>query len=273
MTEDTTNFPPTCAKPDDGVVIRLQGVSKSFGPTAVFEDVCLEIHRGETTVVIGASGVGKSVLLKIIIGIIKPDRGRVFVDGTDITDKSERDLEPIRMQFGMVFQGAALFDSLTVEENVGFLLYEHSRFPKARIRQIVAEKLAMVDLSGTEDLRPEELSGGMKKRVGLARAIAMNPKVILYDEPTTGLDPVTADVINHLIIKTQEELEATSIVVTHDMQSAYKVGDRIVMLYHGNIIADAAPEEIRNHTDPRVQSFIHGEAHLAPHATDQGGVL
>ncbi|MDK1030773.1 MAG: ABC transporter ATP-binding protein [Planctomycetia bacterium] len=264
-------------QPDMGTeqshILRLRDIWQSFSDISVFKGVNLDFQRGDTTVVIGASGVGKSVLLKIIIGIIKPDRGHVFINGTEITGLSERQLEPIRMRFGMVFQGAALFDSLTVQENVGFLLYQHSHLPRHRIRQIIIEKLAMVGLQGTEDLRPAELSGGMKKRVGLARAIVMNPEVILFDEPTTGLDPVTADVINDLIIKSRRELNATSIVVTHDMTSAYKIGDRIVMLYEGNVIADGTPYEVKNHWDPRVQEFVRGDAQFAARRKAQGGQL
>jgi phospholipid/cholesterol/gamma-HCH transport system ATP-binding protein len=232
--------------------------------------VDLSFRHGETTVVIGRSGSGKSVLLKIIIGILRPDAGRVHVFGQDITDMSQAELEPLRLSFGMLFQGAALFDSLDVDGNVGFLLYEHTRTPKRRIRQTVREKLAVVGLERIEHLMPEELSGGMRKRVALARAIAMDPHVILYDEPTTGLDPVTADTINELIVKTQRELGATSIIVTHDMASANKVADRIVMLHEGRIIADDTPEGIRASRDGRVQSFIHGDASLEAPPRESG---
>ena len=251
-------------------VVRLEGVHKRFGPLQVLRGVDLSFRHGETTVVIGRSGSGKSVLLKIIIGILRPDAGRVRVFGQDITDMSQAELEPLRLSFGMLFQGSALFDSLDVDGNVGFLLYEHTRTPKRRIRQTVREKLAMVGLERIEHLMPEELSGGMRKRVALARAIAMDPHVILYDEPTTGLDPVTADTINELILKTQRELEATSIIVTHDMASANKVADRIVMLHEGRIIADDTPEGIRASGDGRVQSFIHGDASLEAPPSDSG---
>ena len=242
--------------------VRLQGIGKRFGGHEVFRDLTLAFFRGQTTVVLGRSGVGKSVMLKLILGLLKPDRGRIHIDGTDITDLSERELAPLRTRFGMVFQGAALFDYLTVFENVAFTLREHARLPEKQIREIVRQELALVGMGGTEDLLPEELSGGMKKRVGLARAIAMDPEVILYDEPTMGLDPVTADTINALILMCQRELQTTSIVVTHDMASAYRVGDRLVMLHEGEIIADGTPEEIRRHPDIRVQRFIHGDASL-----------
>jgi len=251
--------PPGEAQP----VIRLEGVSKQFGGHQVFRDLTLAFRRGETAVVLGASGVGKSVMLKLILGLMKPDAGRIFIDGTEITRLSERHLIPLRTRFGMLFQGAALFDFLTVFENVAFALREHTTWPEAIIREVVRQKLALVDMDGTEDLLPEELSGGMKKRVGLARAIAMDPEVILYDEPTTGLDPVTADTINSLVIRCQRELKTTSIVVTHDMASAYKVGDRLIMLHEGGVIADGPPEVIRGHADVRVQRFIHGDASLA----------
>jgi len=243
-------------------LIRLEHVHKQFGPHVVFEDLSIGFRRGETAVVLGASGVGKSVLLKLILGLLKPGRGRVFVGETEITRLSERELVPVRKRFGMLFQGAALFDFMTVYENVSFGLREHKTLPEAEMRRIVAQKLALVDMAGTEGLLPEELSGGMKKRVGLARAIAMEPEVLLYDEPTTGLDPVTADTINDLILRCQKELKTTSIVVTHDMASAYKVGDRMVLIYEGQVIADGTPDQIRRHGDVRVQRFIHGDASL-----------
>jgi phospholipid/cholesterol/gamma-HCH transport system ATP-binding protein len=248
--------------PDGGPVIRVEDVWKRFNSHEVFRGLTLDFLTGRTTVVLGASGVGKSVLLKLILGLVKPDRGRIFVLGTEITRLAERDLIPVRCRFGMLFQGAALFDYLTVYENVAFALREHKRLPEEEVRRIVRRKLALVDMEGTEDLYPEALSGGMRKRVGLARAIAADPEILLYDEPTTGLDPVTADTINDLILRAQRELKTTGIVVTHDMHSAYKVGNRLVMLYEGKTIADGTAEEIRKHRDPRVQQFIHGEATL-----------
>jgi len=255
MPNDSTSREP-CGDP----VIRLEHVVKAFGKHVVFDNLTLAVHRGKTTVVLGQSGVGKSVMLKLVLGLLKPDSGRIVICGADITDLSERALIPIRTRFGVVFQGAALFDFLSVYENVAFGLREHQRLPEGEIRAIVRRKLALVDMEGTEPLLPEELSGGMKKRVGLARAIAMDPECILYDEPTAGLDPVTADTINRLILRCQQELHATSIVVTHDMASAYRVGDRLVMLFEGGIIADGAPDEIRRHQDIRVQRFIRGDA-------------
>ncbi|MBM4017527.1 MAG: ATP-binding cassette domain-containing protein [Planctomycetes bacterium] len=243
-------------------MIRLEHVSKRFGRHTVFKDLSLGFRRGETTVVLGASGVGKSVLLKLILGLLEPTRGRIFVDGSEITHLSERQLVPVRKRFGMVFQGAALFDFMTVYENVAFGLKEHTDLPEGDVRRIVKQKLALVDMDGTQNLLPEQLSGGMRKRVGLARAIAMEPEVILYDEPTTGLDPVTADTINDLILRCQRELRTTGIMVTHDMASAFKVGDRLVLLYEGEAIADGRPDEIRRHPDVRVQRFITGNASL-----------
>jgi phospholipid/cholesterol/gamma-HCH transport system ATP-binding protein len=257
-----TQSAPTPAATAQEYLIRLENVDKQFGKHMVFKDLTVGFRRGETAVVLGASGIGKSVMLKLILGILKPDRGRIYIDQTDITDLRERDLIPIRSRFGMLFQGAALFDFLTVFENVAFALREHRHLPEDEVRRIVARKLALVDMEGTENLLPEELSGGMRKRVGLARAIAMEPEVILYDEPTTGLDPVTADTINELILRCKRELKTTSIVVTHDMHAAYKVGDRLIMLHEGGIIADAAPDQIRRHPDVRVQRFIHGDASL-----------
>ena len=243
-------------------LIRLEGVTKRFGPHTVFQDLTLGFQRSEATVVLGASGVGKSVMLKLILGLLRPDAGRIFVDHTDITGLDERQLIPIRQRFGMVFQGSALFDFLTVYENVAFAIREHKDWPEEKIRETVRQKLATVGLEGTETMLPEELSGGMRKRVGLARAIAIDPEVILYDEPTTGLDPVTADTINSLIVRCEREMQTTSIVVTHDIASAYKVGDHLVVLHEGRIIADGTPEAIRQHPDLRVQRFIHGDASL-----------
>ena len=241
-------------------VIRLEHVSKAFGDNVVFADLALDFERGRTTVVLGQSGVGKSVLLKLILGLIRPDAGRIWLDGAEITRMPEHKLIEIRTHFGMVFQGAALFDYLTVYENVAFPLREHRKMPEDQMRRVVADKLRLVDMEGTEALLPEELSGGMRKRVGLARAIAMDPEVILYDEPTTGLDPVTGDTINQLILRCQRELKATGLVVTHDISSAYKVGDRLVMLQDGAILADGTPADIRRHPDERVQQFIGGVA-------------
>ncbi|MDD5217295.1 MAG: ABC transporter ATP-binding protein [Candidatus Omnitrophica bacterium] len=242
-------------------MIEIKGLHKWFGSNHVLRGVDLGIRDGETLVIIGRSGCGKSVLLKHMMGILEPDQGTVIIDGTDIFSLNFNELDQFRLKLGMLFQGAALFDSLTVCENVGFSLYEHTNMLEAEIREKVGVKLGLVGLSGKEDLMPSELSGGMKKRVGLARAICNEPNIILYDEPTTGLDPINADVINDLILHMQNQLKVTSVVVTHDMTSAYKVGDRIAMLYDGSIIGIGTPEEIKNTSNPVIRQFITGSAH------------
>lgn len=242
-------------------MIEIFDLHKSFGAHPVLRGVDLKIETGETMVIIGRSGCGKSVLLKHVIGMMKPDSGKILVDGADVFEMKETELNHFRMQIGMLFQGAALFDSLTVRENVGFALDEHTKLERAEIDRRVKEKLRIVGLSGIEGLMPAELSGGMKKRVGLARAVCTDPKIILCDEPTTGLDPITADAINDLILRMRERLHVTSIVVTHDMNSAYKVGNRIAMLYNGKIVGVGTPEEIRKSSDPLIQQFITGSAH------------
>lgn len=241
-------------------MIKVDNVYKSFGDKDVLKGVMLEIKKGESMVIIGGSGSGKSVLLKHIIGLLKPDKGRVFIDNTDITGLNERQLYAVRRRFGMLFQGAALFDSLTVWENVAFALLRQKVVSEEEAKQIASEKLKLVGLKGIEDLMPSELSGGMKKRVGLARAIAHNPEIILYDEPTTGLDPIMADAINELIIGLQRKLNVTSVTITHDMTSAYKIADRIAMLYDGKIIEIGTPDEIRNTDNPVVRQFVTGSA-------------
>jgi phospholipid/cholesterol/gamma-HCH transport system ATP-binding protein len=249
-------------------IIELCDVHKRLGNQQVLRGVSLKLRHGHTTVIIGESGVGKSVTLKHIIGLMKPDRGDVWFCSKDafggrrvrVAGLNQVELVELRKHFGFLFQMGALFDSMTAGENVGFPLQEHTRLGRAEIDQRVAHKLALVGLDGIQNKKPAELSGGQKKRVALARAIALDPEVILYDEPTTGLDPVRADVINELIRKLQSELGVTSVVVTHDMASAYKVGDRILMLHDGQFIADGTPEEIRDSPDPRVQRFITGHA-------------
>ncbi len=242
-------------------MIEIVDLHKSFGAHTVLGGIDLKIETGETMVIIGRSGCGKSVLLKHIMGIMKPDSGKILIDGVNVFDVSNDEINHFRMQIGMLFQGAALFDSLTVRENVGFSLDEHTHLPANEIDRRVKEKLRLVGLSGIEDLMPAELSGGMKKRVGLARAICTEPKIILYDEPTTGLDPIMADAINDLILRMQQRLRITSIVVTHDMTSAYKVGTRIAMLYNGKIVGLGTPNEVRSSEDPLIQQFINGSAH------------
>lgn len=241
-------------------LIELRNVYKRFGKLLVLNHVNLSIEEGKSLVVIGASGSGKSVMLKHIVGLLQPDEGEVWFNGKRIDGLPERDLVPIRTQFGFLFQMGALFDSMTVEENVAFPLEEHTNKTPAEIDRIVSNRLAMVGLPETRKKMPAQLSGGQRKRIALARAIALEPRVIMYDEPTTGLDPIRADVINELILKLQRELKVTSIVVTHDMHSAFKVADRIVMLYHGNFIFDGTVEQIKASQDPIVQRFVEGVA-------------
>ena len=241
-------------------MIEIKEVYKSFGNNQVLNGVDLNINKGETIVILGRSGCGKSVLLKHIIGLMQPDKGQIFIDEEEITAYSYEKLSNLRRRFGMLFQGAALFDSMTVEENVGLGLTEHTALSREKIKEIVKEKLRLVGMAGVENLKPAELSGGMKKRVGLARAIAMDPDIVLYDEPTTGLDPIMADVINELVISLRNTLKITSIAVTHDIVSAYKIADRIAMLYEGKIIWVGTPEETKNTTDPVVKQFIHGSS-------------
>jgi phospholipid/cholesterol/gamma-HCH transport system ATP-binding protein len=241
-------------------MITIRDLHKSYGRKKVLDGVELEIQTGETMVIMGRSGCGKSVLLRHIIGLARPDRGTVTLDGTGITGIRKHELYALRRRFGMLFQGAALFDSMTVAQNVGLGLKEHSDLDDASIAGKVAEKLALVGMSGTEKLMPSELSGGMKKRVGLARALAMDPDYILYDEPTTGLDPITADKINDLMMSLAAKLSITSIAVTHDMVSANKIADRIAMLHQGRIIFCGTPEQIKRSPDQNIQQFIRGEA-------------
>jgi len=241
-------------------VIQIINLNKYFGEKQVLRDLNLNIQSGVTEVIIGRSGCGKSVLLKHIIGILKPDSGQVIIDDQDITKLLPHELNEVRLNFGMLFQGAALFDSLTVYGNVGFNLIEHTDSDTQTIAKKVKEALALVGLGGIENLYPSELSGGMRKRVGLARAICMRPKIILYDEPTTGVDPIMADAINDLIMDLQKKLDITSVVVTHDMVSAYKIASKISMLYEGRIIQTGTPEEIKNTDNPIVKQFITGAA-------------
>jgi phospholipid/cholesterol/gamma-HCH transport system ATP-binding protein len=241
-------------------MIRIVDLHKSFGTNRVLRGVNLEIGDGETMVVIGQSGSGKSVLLKHIIGMLRPDEGQVFVDDIEITRLKREALQQVLRKFGMLFQGAALFDSLTVGENVAFGLRRYTRHSRKEIEKIVAESLEKVGLRGIQHLMPYELSGGMKKRVGLARAIAYSPKIILYDEPSTGIDPIRADSINDLINQMKKDLCVTSVVITHDMVSCYKVADRIAMLYNGTIVEIGSPAEIQASGNPVVQQFITGQA-------------
>jgi len=241
-------------------MIRLEGLYKNFGSKMVLQGLDLEVKRGETMVIIGRSGEGKSVLLKCILNLVEPDSGKIWIDEQNVLQMSEKGKARFRQRFGMLFQGAALFDSMNVAENVSFGLRRLTDYSEEKIRSMVKEKLALVGLKDIERLKPAELSGGMKKRVGLARAIAMNPEVILYDEPTTGLDPIMADAINDLIIQMQKKLSVTSIVVTHDMTSAYKIADRIAMLHEGRIVETGTPARIKNSKNPLVHQFITGSA-------------
>ncbi len=241
-------------------MIEIINLSKTLKGKQVLKKLNLTIQTGETLVIIGRSGCGKSVLLKHIIGIMKPDSGQILIGGEDITRAKGRQLEEMRMKFGMLFQGAALFDSMTVGENVGFSLTEHATLDEEPILTRVRECLEMVGLKGIEGMKPSELSGGMRKRVGLARAIACSPQMILYDEPTTGIDPIMGDAINDLIRDLHDKLKVTSVAVTHDMVSAYKIASRIAMLYEGKIIEVGTPEEIRQTKNPIVRQFITGAA-------------
>jgi phospholipid/cholesterol/gamma-HCH transport system ATP-binding protein len=272
LASDLDNVAGNMKLTKDKVLFELRGLSKWFGSVEVLRDLDLNIEKGRTTVIIGPSGCGKTVLLKHLIMLMRPDHGTIHFDGRRIDNLSEKKLSLVRRRFGFLFQAGALFDSQTVAENVAFAVSQHTRLSERKIKRVVREKLKMVGLEHLEDRYPSELSGGQRKRIALARAIALGPEVILYDEPTTGLDPIRADAINELIIKLQRELTpdlgqtdqsaeaVTSIVVTHDMNSAYKIADRIVMLSHGHIIADGNAEQIRASKDKLVQQFIQGRS-------------
>jgi phospholipid/cholesterol/gamma-HCH transport system ATP-binding protein len=239
-------------------MVKLVGLHKSFGRQKVLDGLDIEIEEGKTTVIIGRSGGGKSVLLKHIIGLLRPDRGQVLIDGVDITKLNDRELNEIRKKFGMLFQESALFDSMTVGENVAFPLREHTSMKEKEIRETVAERLRSVGLTGVEEKIPAELSGGMRKRVGLARAIAMRPQIVLFDEPTTGLDPVMTEAINRLILDTQKSFNLTCVVISHDIRSIFEIGHRIAMLYEGRIIEYGTPEELRASRNPVIVQFLAG---------------
>jgi phospholipid/cholesterol/gamma-HCH transport system ATP-binding protein len=258
------------SSPDAGApLIRVEHVSMTFGRHPVLHDVSLGVPRGQTLVVIGESGCGKTVLLKLLIGLLRPAEGRVVFDGKVLTDLGDRELTRQRLRFGFLFQGAALFDSLTVFENVAFGLRQQGKLTPEQVRDVVRQRLQEVGLPwGVEAKKPAELSGGMKKRVGLARALALNPEVMLYDEPTTGLDPIMSDVINGLILQTRQRHPVTGIVVTHDMKTVRKVADRVVMLYplarlrpgEGQLLFDGPPAALEDCPDRRVRAFVEGEA-------------
>jgi phospholipid/cholesterol/gamma-HCH transport system ATP-binding protein len=240
-------------------IIEVKNVTKKFGDNVVLDGVSLSIERGKTTVIIGPSGCGKTVLIKHFIVLQRPNLGEVYFNGRRIDNLPESELNKVRTNYGFLFQEGALFDSFTVSENILFPVRQHYKITdKSGVDELVKSKLTMVGLDGFQNYYPTNLSGGQRKRVALARAIALNPKVILYDEPTTGLDPIRSDIINELILKLQRELGETTVVVTHDMKSAYKIADRIIMLHNGKIIADGGADYIRNHPHPNVQQFIHG---------------
>lgn len=241
-----------------GSAVQLVGLYKAFNSLQVLNGVDLGIEEGELLTILGGSGTGKSVLLKLIVGLLKPDAGQILIDGEDIVPLSEDELLKVRQKVGMVFQGAALFDSLTVKENVAFPLREHTVMTEAAIRDRVAEVLALVGMAGTEEKYPVELSGGMRKRVGLARAICLTPRIVLYDEPTTGLDPRNVDKINDLISDLQAKLRVASVVVTHDLHSAFRISDRVALLSEGRVAATGSPMEIGKMEDRVVQEFLAG---------------
>jgi phospholipid/cholesterol/gamma-HCH transport system ATP-binding protein len=241
-------------------MIKISGLKKYFGPKRVLDGVDLEIDKGKITVIIGRSGEGKSVLIKHIIGLLKPDEGQIFLEGQEISSMNERDWGEVRKRFGMLFQSAALFDSMTVGENVGFALKEHTELADEDIMKVVGEKLRRVGLVGVEHMMPAELSGGMKKRVGLARAIVMDPEIVLFDEPTTGLDPIMSDSIADLVLDTQRSLQTTYILITHDIPFTYKIADKIAMLHEGRIIEQGSVEEMKKNPNPVVRQFLEGRA-------------
>jgi phospholipid/cholesterol/gamma-HCH transport system ATP-binding protein len=239
-------------------MIEVRDLKKRFGTHPILDGVSFRIEKGESVVIIGRSGGGKSVLLKHLIGLLKPDAGQVLIEGENIVPMNERELLRVRHKFGMLFQSAALFDSMTVAENVGFAFRRDRSLAEKEVRQKVAEVLDMVDLTGTDAKKPSELSGGMRKRVGLARAIIYHPQIVLYDEPTTGLDPIVSDSIDKLILRVRDRLDVTTVVVTHDMRSARRLGQRIMMLHNQRIYATGTPDEIFNSQDPVVRRFIEG---------------
>jgi len=239
--------------------IEFIGLEKSFGPKTIYKGVNLKVEKGETITVLGGSGTGKTVMLKMLLGLMYPDQGKILFDGKDVVTMNDEEILGVRRRVGMLFQGGALFDSLSVKENVAYPLREHFKHSEDEISEIVAEKLALVGLPGIEEMAPSDLSGGMKKRVSLARAIATNPEVILYDEPTTGLDPTNTRRIDNVIRDLQAKLKVTSIVVTHDIQSAFYISDRLALLYDGKIKFVGSKSEVKNSDDPVVQGFIKGE--------------
>jgi phospholipid/cholesterol/gamma-HCH transport system ATP-binding protein len=255
---------------DNTPMISLQHVDKTLGGKKVLDDMSIDVGRGDSYVIVGASGVGKSVTIKHIIGLIKPDRGHVVVDGQDITEMRPVDLNRFRRKFGMSFQEGALFDSMSVFENIAFPLRRHTKFTDSQIRERVDECLDMVHLEGVSSKRPSELSGGMRRRVGFARAISLKPEILLFDEPTTGLDPVISDVIADLIVEMDRTLNTTTVTITHDMKVAFKIADRVAMLYKGRIVEEGTPETFQQSQNPIVQQFIQGRAEGPLTSMDNG---
>jgi phospholipid/cholesterol/gamma-HCH transport system ATP-binding protein len=260
LSNGTDDIAPAYNNDRAEMVVEVRGLTKQFGKKLVLDNISLGIEKGKTTVIIGPSGCGKTVLIKHFIVLLRPSEGEVYFKGGRVDQLSERQLSRIRTTFGYLFQEGALFDSMTVAENIVFPIRQHYRVHDwNEVEALVKTKLAMVGMDGFQNYFPANLSGGQRKRVALARAIALNPEVLLYDEPTTGLDPIRSDIINELVLKFERELGVTTVVVTHDMKSAYKVGDRIIMLHNGRIIADGDADHIRNHPHPVVQQFIHGQ--------------
>lgn len=241
-------------------MIKIRNLKKYFNDKKVLDGVNLEIEKGKITVIIGRSGEGKSVLIKHVIGLLKPDSGQILLDDQDISAMTERELNEVRRRFGMLFQGAALFDSMTVGENVAFPLREHTEMPEEDLQKVIREKLRKVGLKDIENMMPADLSGGMKKRVGLARAIAMDPEIVLFDEPTTGLDPIMADNIATLILDTQRDLKTTYIVITHDISMTYKVADKVAMLHEGRIIEQGDVDYMKTSQNPILRQFLEGHS-------------
>jgi phospholipid/cholesterol/gamma-HCH transport system ATP-binding protein len=241
-------------------IIEVVDLVRKFGDRAVLRDISFNVHRGETLVIMGGSGCGKSTLLRHMIGSMKPTSGSVKIFGEEVTTMNEREIERVRRRFGMLFQSGALLASLTVGENVALPLLQHTDKSADEIEQLVKQKLKMVGLTGFEDLKPAEISGGMKKRVGLARALALDPELLFSDEPTSGLDPIMTAVVDQLTLKLTHGSHMTAVVVSHDMTSAFRIGTRMIMLGHGSIVAQGTPDEIRSSPNPEVQQFIHGEA-------------